>query len=140
MAGTRLMTERITLRGLRIYGHHGLGANERRDGQEFVVDLVVWADLAAAARSDAVTDTLDYGELACSAARVVAGPARNLIETVAAEVAERLLAEPRAEQVEVTVHKPAAPIAATFDDVAVTVRRSRASHPDSTAREPPGSR
>jgi dihydroneopterin aldolase len=121
------MTEKITLTGLRVYGYHGVREFERRDGQGFVVDLAVWADLAAAARSDDVADTLDYGELAGSTARVVGGPARNLIETVAAEIAERVIADPRAEQVEVTVHKPAAPIAATFDDVAVTVRRSRSS-------------
>jgi dihydroneopterin aldolase len=135
------MTETITLRGLRAYGHHGVHAAERRDGQEFVVDLVVWADLAAGARTDDVADTVDYGTLAEAAGRAVAGPARNLIETVAAEIAERVLAEPRAEQVEVTVHKPAAPIPATFDDVAVTVRRSRPSPQfDPQSRGPAGPR
>jgi dihydroneopterin aldolase len=92
-----------------------------------VVDVVVWADLTDSAHSDDVADTLDYGELAEVVTRVVAGPPRNLIETVAAEIAEALLAEPRPGEVEVTVHKPAAPIAAVFDDVAVTARRARSS-------------
>jgi dihydroneopterin aldolase len=132
------MTEKITLTGLRVYGYHGVREFERRDGQDFVVDLAVWADLASAARSDDVADTLDYAELAGTAARAVGGPARNLIETVAADIAERVLGDPRAEQVEVTVHKPAAPIAAAFDDVAVTVRRARSTpHGETQSRGSP---
>jgi dihydroneopterin aldolase len=119
------MTEKITLSGVRVYGYHGVHEAERRDGQEFVVDVVVWAELSTAAQSDDVADTLDYGELAEVVTRVVAGPPRNLIETVAAEIAEALLAELRLGEVEVTVHKPAAPIPASFADVAVTVRRER---------------
>ncbi len=82
------MADRIELRGLRIRGHHGVFDHERRDGQDFVVDITVWIDLAAAAASDDLADTVDYGALAQRAADIVAGPPRKLIETVAAEIAD----------------------------------------------------
>ncbi|MFL6141842.1 MAG: dihydroneopterin aldolase [Labedaea sp.] len=119
------MTDRIVLTGLRVTGHHGVFEFERRDGQDFFVDVTVWIDLDSAGRSDELADTLDYGALAMRVAEIVGGPARNLLETVAAEVAEDLMADERAHAVEVTIHKPSAPIPLTFADVAVTVRRSR---------------
>lgn len=119
------MSDRIELRGLRVFGHHGVFDHERRDGQEFLVDLVVSLDLAPAAASDALADTVSYGELATAAAAVVSGPPRDLIETVAAEIADGVLADPRVRAVQVTVHKPSAPIPLTFADVAVVVARGR---------------
>jgi dihydroneopterin aldolase len=119
------VTDRIELRGLTVRGHHGVFEHERRDGQDFVVDVTVWIDLAAAAASDDLADTLDYGALAQRAGDVVAGPPRNLIETVAAEIAEGVIADERVHAVEVVLHKPSAPIPLTFDDVAVVARRSR---------------
>ncbi len=119
------MSDRIELRGLIVRGNHGVFEHERRDGQDFVVDITVWVDLAAAAASDLLADTLDYGELAHRAAGIVAGPARNLIETVAGAIAEDVMSDDRVDAVEVAVHKPAAPIPLTFSDVAVVVRRSR---------------
>jgi len=99
--------------------------HERRDGQDFVVDITVWIDLATAASSDDLADTLDYGALAQRAADIVAGPARKLIETVAGAIAEDVMADERVHAVEVVVHKPSAPIPLTFADVAITARRSR---------------
>jgi len=119
------MADRIELRGLRVRGRHGVFEHERRDGQDFVVDLTVWADLAAAAASDDLADTLDYGRLAQRAADIVAGPPRNLIETVAAEIADDVMTDARVHAVEVVVHKPSAPIPMDFADVAVVVHRSR---------------
>jgi dihydroneopterin aldolase len=119
------MADRIELRGLTIRGHHGVFEHERRDGQDFVVDITVWIDLAAAAASDDLADTVDYGALAQQAAAIVAGPPRNLIETVAAEIADGVMADERLHAVEVVVHKPDAPIPLTFSDVAVVARRSR---------------
>jgi len=119
------MADRIELRGLTVRGNHGVFDHERRDGQDFVVDITVWIDLADAAASDDLTDTYDYGVLAQRAAAIVAGPARNLIETVAAEIAEEVMADQRVHAVEVVVHKPAAPIPLAFSDVAVVARRSR---------------
>jgi len=119
------VTDRIELRGLTVRGNHGVFDHERRDGQDFVIDITVWIDLDAAAASDDLTDTYDYGVLALRAADIVAGPARNLIETVAAEIAEDMIADARVHAVEVTVHKPQAPIPLNFSDVAVVARRSR---------------
>jgi len=119
------MTDRIELRGLTVRGHHGVFEHERTDGQDFVVDITVWIDLAAAAASDELADTLDYGALAQRAADVIAGEPRNLIETVAAEVAEGVMADERVHAVEVVLHKPNAPIPLAFNDVAVVARRSR---------------
>jgi dihydroneopterin aldolase len=119
------MTDRITLTGLRVRGHHGVYDHERRDGQDFVVDLTVWVDLRRAAETDELADTLNYGALAQRAAEIVGGPPRNLLESVAAEIADEVMADPRALAVEVTIHKPSAPIPLDFADVAVTIRRFR---------------
>lgn len=119
------MADRIELRGLAVRGHHGVFEHERIDGQDFVIDITVWIDLAGAAASDDLGDTYDYGVLAQRAAEIVAGPPRNLIETVAAEIAEDVMGDPRVHAVEVVVHKPQAPIPLAFADVAVVARRSR---------------
>ena len=120
------MADRITLTGLRVFGRHGVFPEEKRDGQDFLVDVTVWLDLARAAESDDLAETLHYGELAERVADVVGGPPRDLIETVAVEVALDVLAsDGRLHAVEVTIHKPSAPIPLEFADVAVTVRRSR---------------
>ncbi|MTD57907.1 dihydroneopterin aldolase [Amycolatopsis pithecellobii] len=119
------MSDRITLTGLRVFGRHGVFEHERRDGQEFVVDITVWLDLSAAAKSDDLTQTLHYGELAELAAGIVGGEPYDLIESVAGKIADEVLRDERLAAVEVTVHKPAAPIPLTFDDVAVTIRRQR---------------
>jgi 7,8-dihydroneopterin aldolase/epimerase/oxygenase len=117
--------DRITLRGLRVFGRHGVFDHERRDGQEFRVDVALTLDTAPAAVGDDLTATVDYGTLAAELAAVVGGEPVNLIETLAARLAETCLRDTRVEEVEVTVHKPQAPIPLTFDDVAVTVTRRR---------------
>jgi dihydroneopterin aldolase len=119
------MADRIELRGLKVRGHHGVFEHERRDGQDFLVDLTVWMDLDRAAASDDLADTLDYGELAQRAAAIVGGPPKKLIETVAGAVADDVMRDERVHAVEVVVHKPQAPIPLTFADVAVVARRSR---------------
>jgi dihydroneopterin aldolase len=119
------MADRITLRGLRVRGRHGVYEHERRDGQEFVVDVTAWLDLDRAAASDDVAETLHYGELAERVAEIVGGAPCDLIETVAARVADDAMADERLHAAEVTIHKPQAPIPLDFVDVSVTVRRSR---------------
>jgi 7,8-dihydroneopterin aldolase/epimerase/oxygenase len=119
------VTDRIELRGLKVRGNHGVFEHERRDGQDFVVDVTVWMDLAPAARSDDIADTLHYGELAQSVAAIVGGEPCDLIETVAARVAEDVMTDARVQAVEVVLHKPQAPIPMEFADVAVVARRSR---------------
>ncbi|CAM3446801.1 dihydroneopterin aldolase [Tsukamurella hominis] len=119
------MADRIELTGLRVRGNHGVFEHERRDGQEFIVDLVLWVDSRPAAASDDLNDTVDYGALAQRAHDIVAGEPRNLIETVAAEIADDIAVDEKVYAVEVTVHKPSAPIPLSFADVAVVARRSR---------------
>jgi dihydroneopterin aldolase len=117
--------DRITLTGLRVHGRHGVHDYERRSGQEFVVDATVWLDLRAAAATDELSRTLDYSALVQRAAKIVAGDPCNLIETVAARIADDVLADQRVQAVEVTVHKPHAPLPHPFTDVSVTVVRGR---------------
>jgi dihydroneopterin aldolase len=119
------VTDRITLTGLRVRGHHGVYDFERRDGQDFVVDVVLELALGKAAASDDVADTVHYGELADRLVAIVAGDPVNLIETLAERLAAVCLADARVDAATVTVHKPQAPIAHAFADVAVTVRRQR---------------
>jgi dihydroneopterin aldolase len=119
------VTDRIILTGLRVRGHHGVLAAERREGQDFLVDAVLEVDTVAASRSDDVRDTVHYGELADSLAAVVAGEPVNLIETLAHRLADACLADPRVGRATVTVHKPQAPIPLDFADVAVCVTRDR---------------
>ena len=119
------MADRIELRGLTVHGRHGVYEHERVNGQDFVVDITVWIDLADAAASDDLADTYDYAALAQLTADVVGGPPRKLIEAVGGEIADRVMDDLRVHAVEVVVHKPQAPIPHRFADVAVVVRRSR---------------
>lgn len=119
------MADRIALTGLRVRGHHGVFEHEKRDGQEFVVDITLWLDLSSASRTDSLAETYHYGELAEMAAAIIGGEPCDLIETVAGRIADAAMTDTRLHAVEVTVHKPSAPIPLTFDDVSVTIRRSR---------------
>jgi 7,8-dihydroneopterin aldolase/epimerase/oxygenase len=119
------MTDRIALRGLTARGYHGVYDFERRQGQDFVVDVELELDTAAAAASDDVADTAHYGELAGRLVQVIAGEPVNLIETLAQRLADACLADPRVDAVTVTVHKPQAPIPHDFADVSVSIRRTR---------------
>ena len=117
--------DHIVLTGLTVRGHHGVFDFERREGQDFVVDVDLELDTSVAAASDEVTDTVHYGELASALAAVVGGEPVNLLETLAQRLADVCLADARVAAAAVTVHKPQAPIPLQFGDVAVTIRRSR---------------
>ncbi|WP_433382445.1 dihydroneopterin aldolase [Streptosporangium sp. CA-115845] len=119
------MADRISLKGLRVRGRHGVLAAERELGQEFVVDVTLFLDTAPAAAGDDLGRTVHYGELAEDLARVVAGEPVDLIETLAQRLADVCLARELVRSAEVSVHKPAAPIPLPFDDVIVTITRSR---------------
>ena len=118
--------DRITLTGVRVRAHHGVFDFEREQGQEFVIDVSVAVDLSAAASGDDLGRTVHYGELAEAVVAAVERDPVDLIETVAERVAAVALAHPAVEEVEVTVHKPEAPIRVPFADVAVTIVRGRA--------------
>ncbi|MDQ2749526.1 MAG: dihydroneopterin aldolase [Actinomycetota bacterium] len=119
------MTDRIELTGLRVRGRHGVFDFERRDGQDFVLDVVLELDVSMAAASDSLEHTVDYGVLAQGLADVVGGEPVNLLETLADRLALVCLADERVATATVTVHKPQAPIPLAFTDVAVTIRRGR---------------
>jgi dihydroneopterin aldolase/2-amino-4-hydroxy-6-hydroxymethyldihydropteridine diphosphokinase len=125
----RSPADRILLTGIRVHGFHGVHPEERRLGQDFVVDLELELSLAAAAASDDVADTVHYGVLAREVAAAVAADPVDLIETVAERIAELSLRRPLVERVRVTVHKPDAPIPLDFQDVAVVVERERLADP-----------
>ncbi|MGA1828835.1 dihydroneopterin aldolase [Microbacterium sp.] len=116
--------DEITLTGLRVFGRHGVYEQERRDGQQFVVDTTLYVSTAAAAASDDVAETVHYGEVAARIAQIVGGEPVNLIETLAQRIADAMLAYDGVRMVAVTVHKPGAPIDLEFADVSVTIRRT----------------
>jgi dihydroneopterin aldolase len=116
---------RIELRGLRARGRHGVYDFERAQGQDFVVDAVLELDIAKAAASDDVTETVHYGELATRLVAVLEGEPVNLLETLADRLVTACLDDERVDAATVTVHKPQAPIPHEFADVAVTLRRAR---------------
>jgi dihydroneopterin aldolase len=115
----------ITLKGLRASAFHGVLERERREGQEFLVDVTVHLDLQRAAAEDDLALTIHYGELAEEVVAAVESDPVDLIETVAERVAQVVLTHEAAVFVDVTVHKPNAPIAVPFEDVSVTIMRGR---------------
>lgn len=120
------LLDRVTLRGLRARGHHGVFERERVEGQTFVVDLVLYLDTRPAASGDDLTRTAHYGIVAEEVTAIIAGEPVDLIETLAQRIADQCLKHEAVEEVEVTVHKPDAPITVPFDDVTVTIHRGRA--------------
>lgn len=118
------MADRIELTGLECFGYHGVFEEEKKTGQPFIVDVTCWLDTAGI--EDDLSRTVNYAELADVAADIVEGPSRDLIETVAEEVVETAMQRFEIlHAIEVTIHKPKAPIPRTFADVAVVARRSR---------------
>jgi len=121
--------DQIRLIGLTARGRHGVFPEERRDGQDFTIDVVLHVDTTKAAATDDVADTVHYGDLAVRIADVVRGEPVDLIETLAARIAESCLASAdcaNVATVDVAVHKPQAPITEVFADVVVAIRRDRA--------------
>lgn len=119
------MGDRIVIEGLEVWAHHGVLPHERELGQRFTIDVALELDLAPAASSDDLADTIDYGALAQAVHERVAGERHDLLERVAERVAELALADPRVRAVDVVVRKPAAPLTVAAREVRVEVRRSR---------------
>lgn len=124
-AATNADGDRLAVLGIEGFGHHGVFEFERRQGQVFRVDLVLGLDTRPAARTDDLQDTVDYGSLVTAVRNAVENDPVDLIETLAQRIADVCLADSRVQWTEVTVHKPDAPIEATFTDVALTIHRSR---------------
>ena len=121
--------DRIRLSGVRGRGFHGVFEHERREGQEFVVDVELAVDLSAAGATDDLADTVDYGRIGAAALARIEGEPHDLIERLAELVALDALAHPAVDEVVVTVHKPQAPVGVPFGDVTVSVTRRRAPVP-----------
>lgn len=119
------MTDTIALTGLKFMAPHGVHDTEKATPQEFLVDIAMNVDTRRAGQTDALADTVDYSGVAAMAADVMSGPPRDLIETLAADIAARVLATYLVDAVEVTVHKPGVDLGIPVTDVAVTIRRSR---------------
>lgn len=119
------MADVIRIRGIRGIGHHGVFEHERRDGQEFVVDVDLQVDTRAAAVSDDLANTVDYGLVAVAVHDLIVGEPVDLIETLAERIADACLSSGAVDEVTVTVHKPHAPIPVPFDDVELRIVRAR---------------
>jgi dihydroneopterin aldolase len=117
--------DQVRLVGLSARGRHGVFESERRDGQPFGVVVVLHLDTRAAAAGDSLAETVDYGALGVAVGELVRGEPVDLIETLAARIAEACLQHERVAAVDVSVHKPQAPIPETFEDVIVAIRRTR---------------
>ena len=134
--------DRIAVRGVRAHAHHGVYGFERERGQAFRVDAVLELDTSAAAAEDALSRTVNYADIAQKLRAVLAGEPVRLLETLAQRLADVCLADERVEAVEICVHKPEAELGVPFDDVTVTIRRTREDALLPPTREPaqdPGS-
>jgi len=119
------MTDRIVLQGISARGFHGVLGVEKAEGQDFVVDVTLQVDLRRAGRSDLLAHTVNYAEVAADIVALITGPSLDLIETLADQIAAAALRRPLVQSVEVTVHKPQAPVGVPFGDVQVVVERHR---------------
>lgn len=115
----------IEVRGIRAHGRHGVLDEERRTGQLFIADVVVAIDTRAAAGSDDLADTVDYSTIAQATHALLAGDPVDLIETLADRIAHACLSLPGVAAVEVTLHKPSAPVGVPVEDVILRILRTR---------------
>lgn len=119
----------IRLTGVRAEAAHGVLDFEHVEKQPFIVDATMFLDLSEAGRTDDLTDTVNYGQIANRIVNVIEGEHVDLIERLAAKIADSILLSYRVQRVIVTVHKPNAPIKVPFDDVSVTIERARDDEP-----------
>jgi len=117
------MSDQIAITGIRGFGYHGLFDSEKKSGQEFIVDIRIEADLSEACQSDQIGSTIDYGKVALRVKELIETGSFNLIERLAEVIAESVKQEFQAKFVEVTVHKPSAPVDLEFEDISVTIKR-----------------
>lgn len=119
------MNDRLELKGIEVYAKHGVLQHEQEKAQVFKVDVTAYTDLSRPGDTDDLSDALDYSTLALEVREAVGSESYKLIETVAAKVSDVVMSHPQVVRSVVTIHKPAAPIDIVFEDVSVTVDRSR---------------
>ncbi|MBK5092353.1 MAG: dihydroneopterin aldolase [Actinobacteria bacterium] len=117
--------ERILISDLKVFAHHGVLPGEMEKGQDFLFDVEIEVDSSAAIEGDDISETVDYTKVADSVSRIATGERYNLIETLAAKIAEYLIALPGARKATVTVKKPEAPLSVSVGWVGVSVSRER---------------
>lgn len=119
------MNDRIEIKGIEVYAKHGVLESEQVRAQVFRVDVTAYTDVRKASESDDIADALDYSILALEIREVVGSDSYRLIETVASKVSDVVMSHPEVNRSVVTIHKPDAPMDLVFEDVAVTVERTR---------------
>lgn len=121
--------DRIEVTGIRAWGRHGVLSQEKDLGQQFVVDVALQLSTAPAGRSDALSRTVNYAEVAAAVHEEIGTGSHDLVETLAERIAQRILTDtghPLVRRAEVRVHKPAAPVGLPVGDVAITITRDAA--------------
>jgi 7,8-dihydroneopterin aldolase/epimerase/oxygenase len=120
------MTDQVFVTGLALHAYHGVMQHEAKVGQTFTLDLCLDLDLSEASRSDKLAHTVGYDQVVAVASQAFCAKRYRLVEAAAGAVADTVLARfPQVQSVRITIHKPHAPIAATFDDVGVSIVRDR---------------
>ena len=119
------MNDKISLTGISGFGYHGVLESERKNGQEFLVDVVLYCDLGEAGKSDDLPKTINYADVAALIHKRIIDEPVNLLERLAQLIAEDIINNFDINEVEVTVHKPQAPIPLPFTDVSVSIKRKR---------------
>ncbi len=118
------MSDKILIKGIKGFGYHGVFDFEKRDGQDFFVDLDIDIDLTAASNSDLLTDSVDYSLLTAIAKEAIEKLQFDLIERLAGFIADTIRENfPAINSIAVTVHKPSAPVSESVTDIAVTITR-----------------
>ncbi|WP_101698316.1 dihydroneopterin aldolase [Clostridium minihomine] len=118
--------DKIIVKGLKVFAYHGVNPEEKRDGQNFIMDITAAVDLSAPCVSDNLEDTVSYAKLLKTAARVMTERSYDLLERVAGRVAEQIFADfPPVMELEILLKKPEAPIQADFEYTAVSIHRRR---------------
>lgn len=119
------MSDRITLRGMRFLGRHGVPPEERMEPQPFEVDVILRGDLSKPAASDDLADTVDYGAVFRLVGEIIEGRSYSLIEALAGAIADAVMTAHPVDDVEVRVRKPKAPLPGAFESVEARLRRRR---------------
>ena len=119
------MSDHIIIKGIGGFGYHGVFDHERKNGQNFSIDLDIELKNKKAGKSDSIDDAVDYSKVSNLAHRILVGEPVNLIERVAELIAKAILVEFPAKSVEVVVHKANAPVGLPVSDIAVRIKRSR---------------
>ncbi len=116
----------IKITNLRVFAHHGVFPQETEDGQDFYVNAGLYLDCRKAGGSDALEDSIDYGEVCHFITDFLQNNTYRLLEAAAEHVASELLLGWRAQglrAVDVELCKPHAPIGLPFENVSVSLHR-----------------